>query len=60
MTLTVCDVAGREVANLLENRPLEAGEHGVWFRGRDLPAGIYLCTLRGEGFSETGKMVRVR
>jgi hypothetical protein len=59
VTLTVTDVAGREVARPLDGRTLVAGEHSVLFSPRALPAGVYLYTLRGDGFAETRKMVRV-
>jgi hypothetical protein len=60
VSLTVCDVTGRVVARPIENKALGAGEHAVWFRERELPAGIYLVSLRGQDFAETRKMVRVR
>jgi len=45
VTLRMYDVAGREVARLLDaTRP--AGEHQVVFEGRNLASGVYMVLLR--------------
>ena len=60
-TVTVTDLAGREVAMLLDQEPA-AGRHGVdWDgRGRDggeLPSGVYLARVRGGGAVESVKIL---
>jgi beta-propeller uncharacterized protein DUF5122 len=57
VTLTITDVAGREVARPLDGRWLAAGEHSVGFAPRGWAAGVYLCTLRVQGIAETRKLV---
>lgn len=47
VTLRMYDVAGREVARLLDGtRP--AGEHQVIFEGRSLASGVYMAVLRAD------------
>jgi len=57
VSLVITDIAGRVIERPLAAQALAAGEHAVTFRARDLPAGLYLFTLRGEGFAETRKLV---
>jgi hypothetical protein len=59
VTLTVYDMSGRKVAELL-NEKLEAGDHSVRFDGRNLPSGIYLCGLRAGGHILVRKMALIR
>lgn len=47
VTLRVYDVAGREVARLLDGMR-SAGEHQVVFEGRNLASGVYLALLRAD------------
>jgi endo-1,4-beta-xylanase len=57
--LSVCDVLGREVATLVnERRP--AGVHQVRFDSGDLPSGMYLYRLSAGSHIETRKMVLSR
>ncbi|MBK7702573.1 MAG: T9SS type A sorting domain-containing protein [bacterium] len=63
-TVTVTDLAGREVATLLD-RELPAGRHDVDWDGRgqdggELPSGVYFARVRGGGAVESVKMLLVR
>jgi len=62
--VTVTDLAGREVATLLD-RELPAGRHVVDWNGRgrdglELPSGVYIARVRGGGAIEGVKMLLVR
>ncbi|HEY3296450.1 MAG TPA: T9SS type A sorting domain-containing protein [bacterium] len=60
VSLRVYDVAGREVASLV-NGPMAAGRQQVSFEGRNLPSGLYFyCLKTGSGFSATKKMLLVK
>ncbi|MBS4029081.1 MAG: T9SS type A sorting domain-containing protein [Ignavibacteriales bacterium] len=45
VNLKVYDILGNEVASLLNNVPLEVGEHSVSFNGSHLSSGIYFYRL---------------
>ena len=45
VTLKVYDVAGREVAALLDRAPLGPGSHEVVFRADGLASGLYFCRI---------------
>ncbi len=63
--LTVFDVTGREVAELL-NRQLNPGVYEVDWNGSNYPSGVYYYKLEagdpstGSGFSETKKMILLK
>jgi hypothetical protein len=57
--LTVFDILGREVANLL-NKPLPAGTHEIEFDASGLPSGVYFYRLNYSGFSKSMKMLLVK
>jgi hypothetical protein len=59
VTLTVYDVMGREVAQLVQSAKA-AGFHEVQFDASPLPSGTYLYRLRAGVFTETRRMVVVR
>jgi enterochelin esterase-like enzyme len=56
VSLAVYDVRGRTVATLVDT-PLEAGVHHVTWDARGIPAGVYFCSLKAEGRSESVKLV---
>ena len=63
-TLSVFDVAGRKVADLLD-RPLDAGTHAVVWDGRDrggarVASGVYLVRLSAGGETVSREIVRVK
>ncbi len=57
--LEVIDLAGRQVALLVDN-VLPAGRHTVNFGARNLPSGVYLYRLSGEGFETTKKLLLLK
>ena len=60
VSVSVFDLAGREVARPLRNEPLGPGMHGVVLDGRGLPSGIYLCRLRAGAWTDTRRMTHLR
>lgn len=56
VTLTVHDVLGREVANLV-NGMKEAGSHTEVWDARKQASGVYYCRLTMGGYTETRKLV---
>lgn len=63
-TLTVFDVAGRQVAQLADGA-FTAGEHAVDWNGRDdagsaVGSGIYFYRLDADGLSQTRKMMLIK
>lgn len=62
--IAIYDVSGRKLAVLVD-RELDAGRHEVLWNGKTMggktaAAGIYFCTLRAAGVSETKKLVLLR
>ena len=61
VSLKVFDVLGSEVATLLNNETLEAGEHNIQFDASLFSSGIYFYRLNVDGkFSETKKMMLLK
>ena len=65
VNLSVFDVAGRKVAQLLANRAVCAGPtRGVWDgtdqHGRDAASGVYFARLRAGGAEATAKILIMR
>ena len=61
VTLRVFDVLGREVATLLEDALIGAGEHTVQFDAAWLTSGLYLYRLEaGASFAQTRRMMLVK
>jgi predicted acyl esterase len=59
VTLTVCDILGREVATLVDEvRP--AGRHTVWFNASGLSSGVYFSRLVVGDVARTGRMVLLK
>jgi len=57
--LKMYDTAGRMVGELA-NRIVAAGEHEVIWDWRDVPSGVYFCTMRAEGYSAVKRVVSVK
>jgi len=53
-SLRIYNLLGQEVQTLIEGR-LDAGEHAVYFDGKDLASGIYFYRLSVAGRTLTGK-----
>src|SRR5262249_26784657 len=60
VTVSVLDVAGREVARVVDEPRCEAGAHRAEFRAAGLPSGEYLCRIRAGRAEETRKLVVTR
>jgi len=60
VSLKVFDMMGREVANLVNNERLSAGEYKVDFSGANLSSGMYYYTIKTDEFSSTKSMVLVK
>ncbi len=61
VSLKIFNVAGQEVATLVNNETVTAGTKEVTFNGSTLPSGIYFYTLsNNEGFKETKKMMLIK
>lgn len=60
VSLKVYDMMGKEVANLVNNERLNAGEYKADFNASALSSGIYYYTLRTEDFTSTKSMVLVK
>lgn len=65
VTLTIHDIYGREVAKVLNQEVLYAGEYHNSFDGINLPEGLYIYSLRsedanGEVAIKTGKLIKMK
>ncbi len=58
VTLKVYDILGREVATLV-NEVKHPGHYTVRFDAGGLASGMYLCTMRTEGFSATRELLLI-
>jgi len=56
VTLKVHDVAGREVATLVD-REYVPGSYQVQWDARQVVSGVYVCSLRAGAFKESRRMV---
>jgi Lamin Tail Domain len=59
VVLRVCDMLGREVATLVNERK-SAGAHEVTFDGRGLPSGVYFTCLVAGDIVRVRKMMLIR
>jgi hypothetical protein len=59
INLSVCDISGRKVAELV-NGMRQTGTHEVTFDGTGLASGVYLCRLQAGGHTEIQKMVLMK
>jgi len=57
VTLGIYDLAGRQVATLLDHVPMAPGAHEVEYRPRNLQTGVYLCRLQVGRVRESNRMV---
>ena len=58
--LTVYDIIGREILNLVNNELKTSGKYTVEFNGTDLPSGVYFYRLEAGDFVQTKRMVLVK
>jgi len=59
VTLTVYDVRGREVINLVDE-VLTAGHYEVAFEGANLSSGVYFYRIQAERFVQSRKMLFIK
>jgi len=59
VTLTVYDVRGKEVINLVDE-VLPAGHYEVAFEGADLSSGVYFYRIQAERFVQSRKMLLIK
>jgi len=59
VTLKICDVTGKNVANLVDVR-MEAGEHTIQFHAGNLPSGLYFYTLSSGSSIQTRKLILLK
>jgi hypothetical protein len=59
ITLTVYDILGRQVAQLLNERR-QAGYHDVMFRSDGLAGGVYFYRMKAEDFVASNKLLLLR
>ncbi len=57
--LSVYNVIGEEVA-IIEDRFMPAGEHLVYFKGDQLPSGVYFYRMTAGGHSDSRRMTLTR
>lgn len=60
VSLIVYDIAGREVARLLNNEFRKADYHSVEFNAGTLPSGAYFYRLSAGSFTAAGKMICIK
>ncbi|MGC8897708.1 MAG: ammonia-forming cytochrome c nitrite reductase subunit c552 [Bacteroidota bacterium] len=60
VTLTVYNILGARIRELIANRKMEAGNHAVVFDAENLPGGVYLYRLSTPEFTQTRKMILLR
>jgi len=60
VSLKVYDMMGREVASLVNNEFLQAGEYKSDFSGINLTSGVYYYTLKTQEFVSTKSMILVK
>ncbi len=59
VSLKIYDLLGREVATLVSAQKA-AGHHSVVFSGKDLPSGVYICSLEVNDYTAIRKMVLLK
>jgi len=60
INLTVFDISGRKLIEVLKDNLYSAGRHTIKFDGSYLPSGVYFYKLSTENFSVTKKMLLLK
>mgnify|MGYP001592195347 CR=1 FL=1 len=60
VTLKIFDVLGREVATLIDNETIHAGNYEKKWNAENLPSGIYFSSLTVNNFTQTKKMLLLK
>ena len=59
LILSIFNVSG-QLVHVLKNELQQAGNYSITWNASEMPSGLYFCTLKSNGFTETRKMVLVR
>ncbi|MGA1465454.1 MAG: T9SS type A sorting domain-containing protein [Balneolaceae bacterium] len=57
--LEVYDITGRFITRLVDGM-MGVGTHTVQFSGENIPSGVYIYTLKTEGYTSVRKMMLVK
>lgn len=60
VTLKVFDVLGKEVASLINNQSLQAGNYVFDFNAVNIPSGVYFYKLTASDFTDVKKMILIK
>jgi hypothetical protein len=60
VNLNIYDLTGREVALLVNNESLKAGNYIRVWNATEMPTGVYLCRIQAGDFSALKKLVLVK
>ncbi len=60
VTLKIYDMLGREVASLINNQNIAAGNYTYDFNASGIPSGVYFYKLTAGGFSDVKKMTLIK
>jgi hypothetical protein len=60
VTLSIYDVTGRLVSNLINNLTQTEGYYSVEFDATNLPSGVYYYSIKAGDFTETRKMIMIK
>jgi Secretion system C-terminal sorting domain len=59
VTVKIYDIVGSEIETLV-NEEKRAGSYLVTFEGKNLSSGVYICTMSGNGFIKSIKMLMIK
>ncbi len=57
LSITIFDLSGRVVSNLLQDTFLETGEHRIEYSPKDLQNGVYLCVIKTDTAQKTVQLI---
>lgn len=60
VTITIYDIAGRQVATLINNEMRQAGRHQLQLDASRMPSGMYFYRLTAGSFTDTKRLVVVK
>lgn len=60
VVLKIYDIAGKEVATLINNEAVSAGLNEVTFNGVNLASGVYFYSITAGNFKDTKKMMLIK
>ncbi|MBT4485214.1 MAG: T9SS type A sorting domain-containing protein [Candidatus Latescibacteria bacterium] len=58
-TVTIYNISGQAVV-VLKDEHQQAGKHTITWNAEDIPSGLYFCTMKANGISETKKMLLLK